>query len=112
MSDYIYTVCGNILYIAHILTCPGFVEEGLLLKTSRYILEEYLGLQWLSLNLYYSQWQKINIIPEFMGFPISRLVNTALSLITCNHKTAKDFSGWPFCYRTSDQLRLVKLKEH
>lgn len=93
MHDYTYTVCGNILYIKRILNCPDFAEEGFLLKTSGYILEEYLGIQWLSLNLYYSQRQIINIIPEFMGFPISCLVNTAVSLITCNHQTAKDFSG-------------------
>lgn len=74
MGDYIYTLCGNILYIVQILNCPDFVEEGLLLKPRRHILEEYLGLQRFSLNLYYIQWQIIKIIPEFMGFPISHNV--------------------------------------
>ena len=69
------------------------MEAGLLLKTTTHVLAEYLGLQWLSLNLYYIHWQIINFFPEFMGFPILCLVNTAVSLITCNHKTEKDFSG-------------------
>lgn len=45
ICDYLCTVCGNILYTALILNHPNFVEEELLLKISRYNLEEYLGLQ-------------------------------------------------------------------